>query len=478
LVEYYILVNKKFILKTLLLLYLLLIGASSFAQKSNVDSLGKLLAVEKRDTNRVRLMWQMAGAVNMYDPDTAVILSQQALYLSQEIKYIEGQSKSLGALANAFVKMGNYPRAMELYIQKLKLEEKRNSPRNLTSVLMNLGVVHAFQEEYYKALEYYSLADSVIRLHHVEDMKYYILLNFGDVYNRLNRSDSAFVYFMKSLEEAQKLDDIDLIGTSQTGLGHSYLKLGNYPQSLLTYQHAITNLQAANDDEILCEAMLGIANLYKLMNNKDSSAHYAAVSLAISKKGGFLLQQLEAADFLTSHYKQQQNVDSAFLYVSHVQELNDSINSKSRIREAQILTTNEQLRQLEIEENKKIAAKERRQQLQLLFIGIFIPGFFLFTLLLSRIRIHVRIIRVLGILSLLVLFEYLTLLLHPYVVELTHHTPFYEILIFVSIAAILIPAHHRIEHWLIEKLIRNRTENPDPRFNLKTVKLRMKEPPG
>lgn len=55
-------------------------------------------------------------------------------------------------------------------------------------------------------------------------------------------------------------------------------------------------------------------------------------------------------------------------------------------------------------------------------------------------------------LSLLFLFEYLTLLLHPTVAELTHHTPVYEILIFVGIAAILIPAHHRLEHWMIHKL--------------------------
>jgi tetratricopeptide (TPR) repeat protein len=123
---------------------------------------------------------------------------------------------------------------------------------------MNLGVVNAFQEEYYKALEYYSLADSVIRLHHVEDMKYFILLNLGDVYNRLNRSDSAYLYFMKSLDEAQKLNDIDLIGTSQTGLGHSYLKLENYPQSLISYQNAITNLKIANDDEILAKLCLGL----------------------------------------------------------------------------------------------------------------------------------------------------------------------------------------------------------------------------
>jgi len=453
-------------------------GAISFAQKSKADSLVRLLAVEKKDTNRVKLMWQLAGVVNIYNPDTAVILSQQALYLSNDLKYIEGQSKSLGALANAFVKMGNYPRAMELYLQKLKLEEKRNTPRNLASVLMNLGVVHVLQEEYNKALEYYSQANAVIQQFAVADMKYFILLNLGDVYNRLDNSDSAYKYFTNSLEEAKRLKDIDLIGTSMTGLGHSYLKIGNYQQSLFNYQNAITNLREANDDEILCEATLGIANLYQHLKNIDSASYYASNSLDIAKRGGFLSHQLEASEFLTNHYRETKNIDSAFLYVSHVQELNDSINSKSRIREAQILTTNEQLRQLEIEESKKIAAKERRQQLQLLFIGIFIPGFFLFTLLLSRIKIHIRIIKVLGILSLLILFEYLTLLLHPYVAELTHHTPVIEILIFVSIAAILIPAHHRVEHWLIDKLIRNRTQQQDSNFPLNTVKLKIKEPPG
>ena len=93
--------------------------------------------------------------------------------------------------------------------------------------------------------------------------------------------------------------------------------------------------------------------------------------------------------------------------------------------------------------------------MQLLFIGIFIPIFFAFTIILSRVNMPVRFIKGLGIVSLLFLFEYLTLLLHPYVLEMTHHTPVLEIFIFVVIAAILIPAHHRIEHWLIERLMQN-----------------------
>ncbi|MBL7745303.1 MAG: hypothetical protein JNN00_17645 [Chitinophagaceae bacterium] len=464
--------------KYFLLLTLLFFTNDASAQKTKADSLGKLLTAEKQDTNRVRLMWQLAGAMNIYNPDTAILLAQQALYLAKDVHYIEGQSRSMGVLANAFIKIGNYPRALELNIQKLQIEEKRDKPRNLASVLMNIGVIHALQEEYRKALEYYSKADSVIRQFNVEDMKYYIALNMGDAYNRLDISDSAYLYFNRSLELAKRLDDVDLVGTSMTGLGHSYLKMGIYPLSKENYQQAITHLQSVNDDEILCEAALGLARLYGKLNKSDSAAYYATLSVSVAKKDGFLSHEMEAARFLTDHYKKQKNIDSAFVYMNYVQELNDSVNSKSRIRQSQILSSNEQLRQLEIAQNKKIAAKERLQQLQLLFIGIFIPGFFLFTLLLSRIKIHIRIIKILGILSLLIFFEYLTLLLHPYVMALTHHTPVYEILIFVSIAALLIPAHHRIEHWLISKLVRNRVKTPEEKFKVKTIKIKMKKPPG
>jgi hypothetical protein len=72
---------------------------------------------------------------------------------------------------------------------------------------------------------------------------------------------------------------------------------------------------------------------------------------------------------------------------------------------------------------------------------------------------------------LLILFEYLTLLLHPYVKELTHHTPVYELLIFVTIAAFLIPTHHRIENWLINWLTKNRPLYAGYKLKMKRAKI-------
>jgi tetratricopeptide (TPR) repeat protein len=458
---------------------ILLLSATEFclSQSKTTDSLEALLATSHQDSNKVRLMWQLANEVNNYNPERALTICQNAIFLAHKIKDIEGESRSLGIQANTFMLLGNYPRALEFNFKKLQIEEKRQKPKNLASVLMNIGAVYTYQEDYRQALIYYYRSDSVIRLHQVNELRYYSALNLGDIYDRLNIPDSAYPYFNRSLEIANTLKDGDLIGTSMTGIAHIYRKQHKFDLSLPYYKTGIVYLEAAQDDQILCEATLGLAQLFENAGQPDSAAWYAHQSLAIAIRDGFISRELEAAEFLTDHYKSRKNIDSSFAFISRVKLLNDSINSKARIREMQILSSNEQLRQLEIEEAKKSAAKERRIQLQLLFIGMFIPGFFLLTLLLSRIRMHIRVIKVLGVLSLLILFEYLTLLLHPYVAEITHHTPVLEMLIFVSIAAILIPAHHRIEHLLIEKLVAKRSLYNEKKIRLKTVKLKpLKKP--
>ncbi len=456
--------------RSLILIFLFCISNGLFAQKQKADSIINLLNAEKTDTGKVKFMNQLASIMNGYDPESALQYAQKALSLATAVNYTMGQSKALSKLAYVYNTMGNYPKALELNLRKLKLDEKGNSPYDLVMSLNNIGIVYNYQEEYAQALKYHYKADSVILHNSIdEEVKYYVYMNLGDVYYKMNNTDSAFSYFNKSLVVSSNLKNDDYIGNSMTGLGNTYAKMGNAPFSLLNYHTAITYLQKASNNDVLCEAMLGLAGLYQQqLNQNDSAVYYATLSLGIAEKAALMPKQLEAVDFLTNHYKKTGNTDKAYYYLLKVQQLNDSINSKEKIRELQLMSTNENIRQFEIEENKKIVRKERKQQLQLLFIGIFIPGFFLITLLLSRIQVHTRVIKILGILSLLILFEYLTLLLHPTVAAFTNHTPVYEMFIFVSIAAFLIPAHHRIETWLIKKLT---SKNGSVKLNKIKLKL-------
>jgi tetratricopeptide (TPR) repeat protein len=443
--------------RNLFLLILVFLPAGLFAQKNITDSLYELLKKERIDSSKVKLMCDIGYELRASEPEKALAITSEALSLSKKIKYADGQSRSLGTMAIIFRIMGNFPLALDYNLKRLKLVEKSKNQVKYAEALTNIGVVYTYMEQYDKALDYYYQSDSVLTsTGSLSAAHFNLALNLGDVYDRQNMNDSAFSYFTKSLSIARQIKNNNFEGMSMVGLGNNYLKTGQTTLALANYQSGVVNLQVAENDDLLCEAYIGMANLYKKLNKPDSSLFYARESYVLAEKDGFLPRLLDAAKFLSVHYRDIWNVDSSFFYLNVVQAMNDSINSKGRIRETQVLSSNEQIRQLEIAENLKLVKEERRQQLQLLFIAIFIPGFFIITLLLSRIKLPVKVIKISGILSLLILFEYLTLLLHPYVKEITHHTPIYEMLIFVSIAAILIPTHHRIESWLIHWLTKNR----------------------
>lgn len=108
---------------------------------------------------------------------------------------------------------------------------------------------------------------------------------------------------------------------------------------------------------------------------------------------------------------------------------------------------------LEDERQQKLI-EERRQNLQYAAIALGVLTLFISFLLLSHtVLASQKLIRFLGIISLLVVFEFLNLFLHPLVGGLTHHSPVLMLLVMVCIAAMLVPLHHKIEHWTINKLV-------------------------
>ncbi|MBP6431679.1 MAG: tetratricopeptide repeat protein [Ferruginibacter sp.] len=459
----------------LLALLLIVFAANVLAQYKKTDTLKILLIAEKQDSNKVNLLWQLAKEYQDNKPDTALLLAQEALQLARRIKYIEGESKALALLAASQYYMGNYPKALENYLLKLQIEEKRKVPKDYSVALNNIGLMYVLIGEYDNAIVYLHKSDSVETLYNINYIKHSVMLNLGEAYFRKNNLDSSFTYFNKSLELAKASGTSDEVAMSEVGVGNALAKQNNNTTALQFYLAAIQKLKTSTNEDLFCEAALGIGKVYNALNKKDSAMYYARQSYMIGKKDGFISRQLDASQYLVELFRQANKPDSALLYLQNSIALKDSVMGQDKIRQSQIISSSEQLRQHQIEEDKKIAKKERKKQLQLLFIGIFIPIFFLFTLYISHRKINPRVIKFLGIISLLLLFEYLTLFLHPFVVELTNHTPILELLIFVTIASFLIPLHHRLEGWLIKKLTSARKPSFTGMFTVTTKKIKAKK---
>lgn len=118
------------------------------------------------------------------------------------------------------------------------------------------------------------------------------------------------------------------------------------------------------------------------------------------------------------------------------------------------MTFEDELRQQKSAEEKIKADEQRKQNLQFALITFGIITFVILFLLLSRsIITNTRLIKFLGVVVLLIVFEFLNLLLHPFLERVTHHSPILMLMALVCIAALLVPLHHRLEKWATAKLM-------------------------
>lgn len=466
--------NNPFLLYFILLLLNLLVYNQSNAQNKKVDSLLTVLDNTVTDSARVKILNNISSEFNLSNPLKGMEYAKLALKLAQKIKYAKGESIALDNMAEGYNFTGNFNKAMEIYLDELVVDEKANNPRGMASTLMNIGILHSQQKDFQQALVYYLKTDSLIRLNHLSDIEFNIKLNLGDLYENMQQIDTALKYYFTALKLAEPIADPYFLGATYLSLGSCYDILKKDSAAFSNYKKSMQFLRKANEENLYCSALKKTAKLFLRNNQTDSALLYAYGMLEIAGKDAFQVHLLDANKLLASIYKKNNQSDSVVLYMEQANIIKDSMSSTEKIKAFQMKSINEQIRQNELAELRIKEEENRYQQLQLLLIGIFIPIFFLLTLFLSRKKIHRKAIQVLGIVSLLLLFEYLTLLLHPIVLELTHHTPILELLVFVSIAAFLIPTHHRIEHWLIEKLTIKHKEGEAGQIHIHAKKIKMK----
>ncbi|MDB5231302.1 MAG: Tetratricopeptide repeat-containing protein, partial [Chitinophagaceae bacterium] len=131
-----------------------------------------------------------------------------------------------------------------------------------------------------------------------------------------------------------------------------------------------------------------------------------------------------------------------------------AMNNIEKTRLFQSLAFNENDRQLKLEREKQKAREERKQNLEYAAIAFGLIMFFILFLLLSRsIITNTKVIEFLGVIALLIVFEFLNLLLHPFLERVTNHSQVLMLLALVCVAALLVPAHHRLQKWITKIMV-------------------------
>lgn len=284
----------------------------------------------QKDTNRVLTLDQLIWELKYSSADSALMFAKEAYALSDKLNYPKGKALALhklgimywikGELDTAidttksamamFKSMGNtkkylsclnnlaaiyrpkgqYEKALKLHHEALRLREDLKDSVGLVSSHSNIGSVYLYTKDYSKAMQYFKTAERFAQ--QVKNInagaQINNLINVGVVYRRINKSDSALLYYQKALKIAERHNIQARIATISVNIGIVHFYRNEYPDALKFFLKAKDIQAAKNFDKELTRTYQNIAETYYNMGRQDSALTAANKAYAMAKKVGYL----------------------------------------------------------------------------------------------------------------------------------------------------------------------------------------------
>ncbi len=379
--------------------------------------------------------------------------ANEGLILARKLKNRKWEDNFLTRLGSIFWASSNYPLALHYNLGSLKIREELKDPGAIASCYNNIGNCYVDQGDFKNALLYYYKAEVINHKINNDDGIMTDALNIGRTYIKMKQYDSALKYFNMSYEIVNNTADKYKGGAEAlAGLGNTHLQLGNIPLAREYYKMGIPKATSYQDWFSLALLYQGMGELFEKTNDIDSAAHYAHLALDLSLKNKNQPVVISSA-LLLSGLSERSNDKDALHYHKIAMAAKDSTFNTDKAVQLQNLAYIEQERQKEMESVKLKVDAERKTNLQYAAIALGLVIFIILFLLFSHTVVaNQKWIKFLGILALLIVFEFINLFLHPYLGNLTNHSPLLMLGIMVCIAALLIPLHHQLEKWITHKL--------------------------
>jgi tetratricopeptide (TPR) repeat protein len=396
------------------------------------------------------------------DPPKGLSYGLQGLKLSQEVDYKRGIAYCNQSMSFCLWVLGNYNEALRYALKSLRqYEEIKDYPRIGYSYLA-LANIYREKKDYNSGLQE---AFKAIRLYDSISVPQKVAFAVtGSIYERADSLESALMYIQKAYE-------LDVQGNEGKWgwlvhvMGNVQAKLKNYDLALAYYRKA---LSLAEEPKDIVDIYNNIASVHKQIGNIDSSISYSNKILQNWKSVSYQQGMLEAANNLSEIYKRKKQNDSTILYLEMSIGLNNILFTQEKEKEFQKLAFDEQVRQQEREQAALRIARERKKNLQLLAIAAFIITFMVGVIIISRKKSLLKTARFLGLLGVLLIFEFINLIAHPWIESITHHNPFLILLILVLLASVLVPAHHALEETVKKMLVKKQRVKQEKAFHTKT----------
>jgi tetratricopeptide (TPR) repeat protein len=446
-------------MRKIVFVILFFINIPGFAQSNYADSLHIQLSKSTSPIDSFRIIVQLSEISFVLgggeaDEATAVRLLSMAQQLKND-SLIAISYNWIGSYF-AFTK-GDNTAALDYYFKGLPLAEKVKDRRRISSLYFDISLIYFTLQNREEAVK--NLRKGAENLPDTSSPMYLFMLmqyqrGMSQYYMLSRKNDSALYYTQQLSATSLKLNSLSFQYGALYLSGQVYMQMGDKDIAEVYFKKAVAMTPSIESSaarlsfyEIYIPFLLSNGNIREVMIQATS-----LMELGLRDNNKNI--KLSAAGFLRQAFDSLHQIDSAYYYATMKDVLSDSIFNQNNINKIQAMEFNEQLRTMEANAKAAEEALHRKQNIQYALITLGLIIFLTFFLLLSRTIIaNERLISFFVVLGLLVVFEYINLLIHPWLVSFTNESPVLMLVALVVIAALLIPLHHRLEHWIKGKVI-------------------------
>lgn len=262
------------------------------------------------------------GAIGM--PDSALYYYNISFDYATMLADSETMSYIYSNMGNIYRKSGNYTRALDLYLNSVKICEATGNRGGLTSAYNNIGLVYDDMGSFDLALDFYSKSLKIAYEKNDSDAVARAFSNMAIVYNEKGDPEKSLEYDLKSLELNRAMRDTASEAISLVNIGVYYYDKGDLKTALDYYNKAFQIKTRLNDKKGLANLLGNLSLIYSRMGDtgKAEQALEEALRLAVEIRVPKL--QIELYLHLSELFEKT-DFRKSFFYFRKYSELKDSL---------------------------------------------------------------------------------------------------------------------------------------------------------
>ena len=332
--------------KVLLIVAITITSSKSVLSQANyfqIDRLKSALVNSSEDSAKCRILNSIASAYRFSNFDSSRFYADSCVKLANKIGNEKIKANALSMKGFTLLFSGRLPESLQCQYEALKICEQIKDTSGIALALNRIGNVYMEFGDYNKSNEYYFLSRDLYKAIRYEGRYHNELSNIGNIYNLMNKPDSALYYLTMVYNATLKSTDrVEYTRPEMMfRIGNAYKLKADTGKAIKSYRKGIIEAKTDHDLRNLTMNNLLLAKIYNENNQFDSSIKFAASAYQVAKTVGFVNGIQESASLISELFNKKGRYDSAYKYLEISSVAKDSITGKKRLKELQQTILNE-----------------------------------------------------------------------------------------------------------------------------------------